>query len=64
VIKAYTAEPIESDIQASLKTTEISHETIGTRDIYDRISTIFRQIFKKQIFIAVNKISQFQNGKR
>jgi hypothetical protein len=27
----YTAEPIESDIQASLKTTEISHETIGTK---------------------------------
>jgi hypothetical protein len=27
----YTAEPIESDIQASLKTTEISHETIETK---------------------------------
>jgi hypothetical protein len=27
----YTVEPIESDIQASLKTTEISHETIGTK---------------------------------
>ena len=26
-----TAEPIESNIQASLKTTEISHETIGTK---------------------------------
>ena len=34
------------------------------RDIYDRISTIFRQIFKIRIFIAVKKISQFQNGKR
>jgi hypothetical protein len=27
----YTAEPIESDIQASHKTTEISPETIGTK---------------------------------
>ena len=34
------------------------------RDIYDRISTIFGQIFKIRILIAVKKISQFQNGKR
>jgi hypothetical protein len=27
----HTAEPIESNIQALLKTTEISHETIGTK---------------------------------
>jgi hypothetical protein len=37
---------------------------LNFRDIYDRISTIFRQIFKIRIFIAVKKISQFQNGKR
>ena len=37
---------------------------LSFRDIYDRISTIFRQIFKIRIFIAVKKISQFQNGKR
>ena len=37
---------------------------LSFRDIYDRISIIFRQIFKIQIFIAVKKISQFQNGKR
>ena len=34
------------------------------RDIYDRISTIFRQILKIRIFIAVKRISQFQNGER
>ena len=37
---------------------------LSFRDIYDRISTIFRQIFKIRIFIAVKKISQFQNSKR
>ena len=37
---------------------------LSFRDIYDRISTIFRQIIKIRIFIAVKKISQFQNGKR
>ena len=37
---------------------------LSFRDIYDRVSTIFRQIFKIRIFIAVKKISQFQNGKR
>ena len=33
---------------------------LSFRDIYDRISTIF----EIRIFIAVKKISQFQNGKR
>ena len=37
---------------------------LSFRDIYDRISTIFQQIFKIRIFIAVKKIWQFQNGKR
>jgi hypothetical protein len=37
---------------------------LSFRDIYDRISTNFRQILKIWIFIAVKKISQLQNGKR
>jgi hypothetical protein len=47
----YTAEPIESDIQASLfKTTEISHETIGTKmnaSSYFSDCTIVRSMKKK-----------------